>query len=181
MGFASFWEDHVVLKPKPGAFQADDTKSYMYSNEDMDPIKRKDRTYEWYQMGLFWIAEGFNGAQLQVSSSAFALGLNPGLCVVACLVGNIIVSIPCAASGYMGSKLGTNFPATVRASFGILGAKWAMIVRGIPCIIYYGIQWMPSRNLPTSPRRTCSASRSSGSYHCRFFTLESVHYDICSF
>lgn len=112
----------------------------MYSNEDMDPIKRKDRTYEWYQMGLFWIAEGFNGAQLQVASSAFALGLNPGLCVVACLVGNIIVSVPCAASGYLGSKLGTNFPGTVRASFGILGAKWAMIVRGIPCIIYYGIQ-----------------------------------------
>jgi NCS1 family nucleobase:cation symporter-1 len=140
MGTASFWKDHVVLKPRPGALQADEKGSYMYSNEDMDPIKRKDRTYEWYQMGLFWIAEGFNGAQLQVASSAFALGLNPGLCVVACLVGNIIVSLPCAASGYLGSKLGTNFPGTVRASFGILGAKWAMIVRGIPCIIYYGIQ-----------------------------------------
>ncbi|KAH8805015.1 NCS1 nucleoside transporter [Xylogone sp. PMI_703] len=106
----------------------------------MDPIKRKDRTYEWYQMGLFWIAEGFNAAQLEVSSSAFSLGLNPGLCVVACLVGNIIVSIPCAASGYLGSKLGTNFPGTVRASFGMWGSKWAMIVRGVPCIIYYGIQ-----------------------------------------
>lgn len=140
MGIASFWDDHVVLKPRPGAFRAGDTDSYIYSNEDMDPIKRKDRTYEWYQMGLFWIAEGFNGAQLQVASSAFALGLNPGLCVVACLVGNIIVSWPCAASGYMGSKLGVNFPGIVRASFGILGAKWAMIVRGVPCIIYYGIQ-----------------------------------------
>ena len=112
----------------------------IYTNQDMDPIKRKDRTYEWYQMGLFWIAEGFNAAQLEVSSSAFSLGLNPGLCVVACLVGNTIVSIPCAASGYLGSKLGTNFPGTVRASFGMWGSKWAMIVRGVPCIIYYGIQ-----------------------------------------
>jgi NCS1 family nucleobase:cation symporter-1 len=112
----------------------------VWINEDMAPIKRKDRTYEWYQMGLFWIAEAFNGTQLQVASSAFSLGLNPGLCVIACLVGNIIVSIPCAASGYLGSKLGTNFPGTVRASFGILGAKWAMVVRGVPCIIYYGIQ-----------------------------------------
>ena len=140
MGISSFYTDHVVLKPRPGALQAEGTEKFMYSNEDMDPIKRKDRTYEWYQMGLFWIAEGFNGAQLQVASSAFSLGLNPGLCVVACLVGNIIVSIPCAASGYLGSKLGTNFPGTIRASFGILGAKWAMIVRGVPCIIYYGIQ-----------------------------------------
>lgn len=140
MAFMEFWDKHVVLRPHPGSFGADDPAAAKYTNEDMDPIKRKDRTYEWYQMGLFWIAEGFNAAQLQVSSSAFSLGLNPGLCVVACLVGNIIVSIPCAASGYLGSKLGTNFPGTVRASFGMIGSKWAMIVRGVPCIIYYGIQ-----------------------------------------
>lgn len=130
MGINAFWEDHVVLKPEPGAFTDEDDGPKVYSNKDMDPIKRKDRTYEWYQMGLFWIAEGFNAAQLEVASSAFSLGLNPGLCVVACLIGNIIVSVPCAASGYLGSKLGTNFPGTVRASFGIFGAKWAMIVRG---------------------------------------------------
>ncbi len=140
MGFKYFWDEHVVLKPHPGSFGADDPIASKYTNEDMDPIKRKDRTYAWYQMGLFWIAEGFNAAQLEVSSSAFSLGLNPGLCVVACLIGNIIVSWPCAASGYLGSKLGTNFPGTVRASFGMIGAKWAMIVRGVPCIIYYGIQ-----------------------------------------
>jgi NCS1 family nucleobase:cation symporter-1 len=140
MGIKSLWTDHVVLKPQPGTLQSDEPGAMVWINEDMAPIKRKDRTYEWYQMGLFWIAEAFNGTQLQVASSAFSLGLNPGLCVIACLVGNIVVSIPCAASGYLGSKLGTNFPGTVRASFGILGAKWAMIVRGVPCIIYYGIQ-----------------------------------------
>ena len=117
-----------------------DIETIRYTNEDLDPIKRKDRTYAWYQMGLFWIAEGFNAAQLQVSSSAFSLGLNPGLCVLACFVGNVIVSLPCAASGYLGSKLGTNFPGTVRASFGMQGSKWAMVVRAVPCIIYYGIQ-----------------------------------------
>lgn len=110
MNLKHFWEEHVVLKPQPGTFGANDSESAAYTNEDLDPIKRKDRTYQWYQMGLFWIAEGFNAAQLQVSSSAFSLGLNPGLCVVACLLGNIIVSIPCAASGYLGSKLGTSFP-----------------------------------------------------------------------
>jgi NCS1 family nucleobase:cation symporter-1 len=135
-----FWQEYVVLRPKAGSFGANDSEAAAYTNEDMDPIKRKDRTYQSYQMGLFWIAEGFNAAQLQVSGSAFSLGLNPGLCVVACLLGNIIVSIPCAASGYLGSKLGTNFPGTVRASFGLWGSKWAMIVRAVPCLIYYGIQ-----------------------------------------
>jgi NCS1 family nucleobase:cation symporter-1 len=140
MVLSSLWHKHVVLQPKVGSFGADDSEAAAYTNEDLDPIQRKDRTYQNYQMGLFWIAEGFNAAQLQVSGSAFALGLNPGLCVVACLLGNIIVSIPCAASGYLGSKLGTNFPGTVRASFGLWGSKWAMIVRAVPCLIYYGIQ-----------------------------------------
>jgi NCS1 family nucleobase:cation symporter-1 len=140
MSLTHIWEQYVVLKPEPGSFGANDSEAAPYTNKDMDPIKRKDRTYEWYQMGLFWIAEGFNAAQLQVSSSAFSLGLNPGLCVVACLIGNLIVSIPCAASGYLGSKYGMNFPGIVRASFGLQGAKWAMIVRAVPCLIYYGIQ-----------------------------------------
>ena len=85
----------------------------------MDPLKRKDLKYEWYQMGLFWTAEGFNGAQLRVASSAFSLGLNPGLRLVACHFGNVIVLIPCADFWYMGSKLGASLPATVRASFDI--------------------------------------------------------------
>lgn len=140
MGLEDFWQEYVVLKPTPGSFGADDPDAIAYTNEDMDPIRRKDRTYAWYQMGLFWVAEGFNAAQLEVPSSAFSLGLNPGLCVLACLVGNMIVAIPCAASGYIGSHLGTNFPGTVRASFGMWGSKWAMVVRGVPCIIYYGIQ-----------------------------------------
>jgi nucleobase:cation symporter-1, NCS1 family len=135
-----FWHEYVVLKPEPGSFGANDSEAAQYTNKDLDPIKRKDRTYEWYQMGLFWIAEGFNAAQLQVSSSAFSLGLNPGLCVLACLIGNLIVSVPCAAAGYLGSKFGLNFPGVVRASFGLQGAKWAMIVRAVPCLIYYGIQ-----------------------------------------
>ena len=140
MSLKHLWQEYVVLKPQPGSFGAADQDAIVFTNADMDPIKRKDRTYQWYQMGLFWIAEGFNAAQLQVSASAFSLGLNPGLCVVACLLGNIIVSIPCAGSGYLGSKLGTNFPGTIRASFGIIGSKWAMIVRAVPCLIYYGIQ-----------------------------------------
>ena len=66
-----------MLKPQPGSFGAADQDAIVFTNADMDPIKRKDRTYQWYQMGLFWIAEGFNAAQLQVSASAFSLGLNP--------------------------------------------------------------------------------------------------------
>ena len=52
---------------------------------------------------------------MEVPSSAVALGLNPGLAIVACLIGNILVAIPVAANGYIGSKWGLNFPVLARA------------------------------------------------------------------
>ncbi|KAI1625035.1 NCS1 nucleoside transporter [Exophiala viscosa] len=157
MGFKDFWEEHVVLKPHPGSFGAEDPNAIRYTNEDMDPIKRKDRTYAWYQMGLFWIAEGFNAAQLEVSSSAFSLGLNPGLCVVACLIGNIIVSIPCAASGYLGSKLGTNFPGTVRASFVSLAgqAVQACTTAIWPSFAHWRVNAIPASSNVTAQQILC--------------------------
>lgn len=98
------------------------------------------RTYEWYHVGGFWISEAFSAAQMQVPSSAFALGLNPGLAVVACLVGNILVMVPCAANGYMGPRYGCNFPVLVRSAFGLYGAYLAVFIRAAVTVIYYGIQ-----------------------------------------
>lgn len=56
-------------------------------------------------VGGFWIAEGFNPAQMQVPSSAVALGLNPGLAMVACLIGNLLVTGPVCVVGWLGSKV----------------------------------------------------------------------------
>lgn len=56
-------------------------------------------------VGGFWIAEGFNPAQMQVPSSAVALGLNPGLAMVACLIGNLLVTGPVCIVGWLGSKV----------------------------------------------------------------------------
>jgi nucleobase:cation symporter-1, NCS1 family len=62
-----------------------------------------------HSVGGFWIAEGFNPAQMQVPSSAVALGLNPGLAMVACLIGNLLVTGPVCAVGWLGSKVGMAF------------------------------------------------------------------------
>jgi hypothetical protein len=50
MGFKEFWEEHVVLKPHLGSFGADEPGAIKYTNVDMDPIRRKDRTYQWVRM-----------------------------------------------------------------------------------------------------------------------------------
>jgi NCS1 family nucleobase:cation symporter-1 len=93
-----------------------------------------------YHVGGFWIAEGFNVAQLETPSSAVALGLNPGLTIVACLIGNLLVTLPTMSSGYLGSKYGLNFPVISRSSFGMKGAYVAMVIRAVVCVIWYGVQ-----------------------------------------
>ena len=56
-------------------------------------------------MGGFWIAEGFSAAQIQTASASVALGLNPGIALIAYFIGNIIVMMACCSTGYIGSKV----------------------------------------------------------------------------
>ncbi|KAK4948062.1 hypothetical protein LTR10_013116 [Elasticomyces elasticus] len=84
---------------------------------------------------------------MQVPSSAVALGLNPGLAMVACLIGNLLVTGPVCIVGWLGSKYSIPFPVIARAAYGMIGAYWAMasrlasrIIRGIFCVILYGVQ-----------------------------------------
>jgi nucleobase:cation symporter-1, NCS1 family len=100
----SFYHDIIVLQPERGSFTAEG-ESARWSNKDLDPVADAKKKWEWYHVGGFWVAEGFSVATMQVPSSAVALGLNPGLAIVACLIGNILVTVPCCSSGYIGSKV----------------------------------------------------------------------------
>lgn len=99
-----FHDNHLVLHPPSGSFTAEGDTS-RWSNEDLDPVPESKKTWEWYHVGGFWIAEGFNAAQMQVPSSAVSIGLNPGLAVVACLIGNLLVTVPVCVTGYLGAKV----------------------------------------------------------------------------
>lgn len=117
-----------------------DDEHNKWANEDLVPSRPDQRTWRWYHIGGFWISEGFNLSQMQVVSSSVAIGLNPGLAVAACLVGNVLVILGCGASGYIGSRYGINFPVLIRSSFGMWGAYLAVLFRGVFCFIMYGIQ-----------------------------------------
>ncbi|KAF2100420.1 NCS1 nucleoside transporter [Rhizodiscina lignyota] len=133
------FHERIKLEPEKGSFTSE-PEAARYSNKDLDPVPTERKKWEWYHVGGFWIAEGFNVAQLETPSSAVALGLNPGLTIVACLVGNLLVTLPTMSSGYLGSKYGLNFPVISRSSFGMKGAYVAMVIRAVVCVIWYGVQ-----------------------------------------
>ncbi|KAL8824861.1 MAG: hypothetical protein Q9170_008018 [Blastenia crenularia] len=127
-GFRRFCHTRLSLEPKRHAADPDHLAS-RWRSDDLDPVPPPQKKWEWYHIGGFWIAEGFSAAQLQTSSAAVAVGLNPGLALVAYSIGNLIIAIPCCASGYLGSKFSINFPVMARASFGFWGSFLPIVVR----------------------------------------------------
>ena len=86
------------------SFDADDQVSG-WRNDDLDPVPRAQKTWEWYHVAGFWIVNGFTAANIQTASANVPLGLNPGLLMVAYLIGIMIVAVACAGSGYIGAKV----------------------------------------------------------------------------
>ena len=82
-----------------------DVSSTRWSNKDLDPVPESDKKWEWYHVAGFWVVEGFSVAQIQTASATVALGLNPGLALVAMFLGNVLVAAACAGVGYIGSKV----------------------------------------------------------------------------
>lgn len=88
----------------------------------------------------FWVAEAFAISLYQVSSSSISKGLNPGLAILAVIVGHILVAVPAMLDGYVGAKLGVNFPVYCRSAFGMRGSMAAVFIRGCVAVIWFGTQ-----------------------------------------
>lgn len=103
----SFHRRHLILQPASGSFTAEGQES-RWSNPDLDPVSKHYKKWEWYHVGGFWIAEGFSASQIQTASASVALGLNPGIALIAYLIGNVLVMMACCGTGYIGSKVITD-------------------------------------------------------------------------
>ena len=106
--FSALYREKLVLRPPAGSFTAEGDSSRL-SNKDLDPVPRSKKKWEWYNVVGFWVAEGFSVVQLELASSAVAVGLNPGQAILACLIGNLMVTVPCCIMGWIGSKVTSVF------------------------------------------------------------------------
>lgn len=109
---STLYQEKIVLRPPKGSFTAKGESSRL-SNKDLDPVPPSEKKWEWYNVAGFWVAEGFSVVQLEVASSAVVVGLNPGQAILACLIGNLMATVPCCIMGWMGSKV-TSFRQLVQ-------------------------------------------------------------------
>jgi len=118
------------LQTQPGSFASG--VNGLASNKDLVPFESDERKWTWPSLLGFWVAEAFSISMYQVASSAITKGLSPGLSiVVAVLVGYLLVCVPAMLNGYIGCIYGINFPLLMRSTFGIYGAFFAVLVRGV--------------------------------------------------
>lgn len=129
-------QQKVALHPAPSQCLADNG----FANADMDPVPFRHRTWSWYDVGGFWVSEGFQIPILQAAGSLVANGLSPGMAMGAVVVGNVLAMVPCALTGYAGAATGLNYPVLNRSSWGLQGAKLAVAIRAVVAVFWYGIQ-----------------------------------------
>ena len=114
---------------------------YNLSNWELVSVNPNDKTWDWKDLFCFW------GVNIQ---SVIAFSLIASLYLVyelsffvvffGSLIGSFFVYLFANLSGKPSQKSGLPFPVVLRSSFGVKGAKYLALLRGIVGIFMFGVQ-----------------------------------------
>ena len=106
-----------------------------------NPIK--DRTVKPRDYIFMWIGDGVNIGNMTLGASVIIAGvatLNIFQTILAALISIGIISTIFALNDRLGYKKGIPYVVQLRMSFGTKGTVISSLLRGIPAIVWYGIQ-----------------------------------------
>ena len=85
-----------------------------------------------------------------LAASLIQGGMNWKQAVATIFIGNVIVLVPMLLNSHPGAKYGIPFPVLARASFGVLGANVAAVLRALVACGWFGIQaWIGGEAIST--------------------------------
>src|SRR5580700_2231295 len=109
-------------------------------NEDLAPSTKARRTWGTYNFAALWVSMSVNILTYMLAASLIQGGMNWKQAVVTVFLGNSIVLIPMLLNSHPGARYGVPFPVLARASFGVLGANVAAVLRALVACGWFGIQ-----------------------------------------
>ena len=112
-------------------------------DESLHPKTDKDRTVKPKDYIFMWIGDGVNLGNMTLGASVIVAGvatLNVFQTILAALIAIAIISTVFALNDRLGYKEGIPYVVQLRMSFGIKGTVISSLLRGIPAIVWYGIQ-----------------------------------------
>jgi NCS1 family nucleobase:cation symporter-1 len=119
-------------------------------NPDLAPASAERRHWGTYNFAALWISMSVNILTYMLAASLIQGGMNWMQAVMTIFLGNVIVLGPMLLNSHPGAKYGVPFPVLARASFGVLGANVAAVLRALVACGWFGIQtWIGGEAIST--------------------------------
>src|SRR5205823_2072525 len=107
---------------------------------DLAPAGRERQTWGTYNFAALWVSMSVNILTYMLAASLIQGGMNWKQAVATVFLGNTIVLVPMLLNSHPGAEYGIPFPVLARASFGVLGANVAAMLRALVACGWFGIQ-----------------------------------------
>jgi nucleobase:cation symporter-1, NCS1 family len=119
-------------------------------NPDLAPASADRRHWGTYNYAALWISMSVNILTYMLAASLIQGGMNWKQAVGTIFLGNLMVLAPMLLNSHPGAKYGIPFPVLARASFGVLGANVAAVLRALVACGWFGIQtWIGGEAVST--------------------------------
>jgi nucleobase:cation symporter-1, NCS1 family len=119
-------------------------------NPDLAPATNHQRHWGTYNFAALWVSMSVNILTYMLAASLIQGGMDWKQAVATIFLGNVIVLIPMLLNSHPGAKYGIPFPVLARASFGVLGANVAAVLRALVACGWFGIQtWIGGEAIST--------------------------------
>src|SRR5262245_11324266 len=109
-------------------------------NPDLAPVSPERRTWSTYNYAALWVSMSVNILTYVLAANLVRGGMNWKQAVFTIFLGNTIVLAPMLLNSHPGARYGIPFPVLARASFGVLGANVAAVLRALVACGWFGIQ-----------------------------------------
>ena len=127
-----------------------DIQSSPLYNEDLAPAGENRRHWGTYNFAALWVSMSVNILTYMLAASLIQGGMNWRQAVFTVFLGNSIVLVPMLLNSHPGARYGIPFPVLARASFGVLGANVAAVLRALVACGWFGIQtWIGGEAINT--------------------------------
>jgi nucleobase:cation symporter-1, NCS1 family len=119
-------------------------------NPDLAPATVDRRTWGTYNFAALWVSMSVNILTYMLAAGLIQGGMNWRQAVTTVFLGNAIVLVPMLLNSHPGTRYGIPFPVLARASFGVLGANVAAVLRALVACGWFGIQtWIGGEAINT--------------------------------
>ena len=135
------------MSPQPPSRRIESSPLY---NADLAPAGPERRTWSTYNFAALWVSMSVNILTYMLAGGLVQGGMSWKQAVATVFLGNTIVLVPMLLNSHPGARYGIPFPVLARASFGVLGANVAAVLRALVACGWFGIQtWIGGEAIST--------------------------------